>query len=244
MIGPTNSILATSASRFDLEGDDIVVFNGECNCFPHDPGLCALQKDLFSLHGPHFYLNSGSFVGRGIVLEKLLDGVMQMIDTEGGGEWPTTDQGAFMEFCFRKNRPSAKHDAGVTCKVDSGSTIMRTMKECDGRDSAEHEADLLTGPGLHFNGKSQDRDLEVGKIVPWVALGLERAANLTGYVQGCIWIHEGRATRNCLPFRSLCGQSVSDEVGGRLSWRQQVGLNFQPENFTKERSDRDLIIGK
>lgn len=231
MIGPADSIFLESASKFDLEGNDIV-FNGECNCFPREPELCATQQKIFSPHGPHVYLNSGSFVGRGIVLEKLLDGVMKMIDAEGGGEWPTTDQGAFMEFCFRKKRPNAKYDAGVTCQVDSGSAIMRTMKKCDGRSNAGQEAHVLTGPGLHFNGKSQNRDQEVGKIVPWVVLGLERAANLTRFVQGCIWIFEGRATGNCVPFGKVCGQSVSDEVGGRLSWRRQVGLNFQTDNFT------------
>jgi hypothetical protein len=110
------------------EGD--VLFNGECNCFPKDDALCQKQKELFASKGPHCFLNSGQYVGRASTVERLLRGLMRMVD-EAGGDWPSTDQGAFAEFCFGNGRHMASM-VRVRCIVDAGAKLMRTMIRCEG----------------------------------------------------------------------------------------------------------------
>ncbi len=100
MMMGTATILEIESMGWNLTNQ--VVFNGECYCYPNVTDQCKKQvagcklglnqsDSSREVEGAHCFLNSGSVLGRAGVLEKLLAGLMEMIDANGG-EWPTTDQ--------------------------------------------------------------------------------------------------------------------------------------------------------
>ena len=218
-------------------GEEDVLFNGECNCFPKDPALCQKQKQLFALKGPHHFLNSGQFLGRASTVERLLRGLMHMID-EAGGDWPSTDQGAFAEFCFGSTRHRASK-ARVRCVVDAGAVVMRTMIRCED-DKAWSEPSIpldipldlgacqlsavqgrqgcLIDPvtknqaaSLHFNGKGPNHDLEIQKLKPFVSLALERSSFEGSNLVKCSYVYMSNVFMGCVDYMRRCSGVVSRE---------------------------------
>ena len=228
-----------------LEDNDIL-FNGQCNCFPKDPVLCHEQKRSFAHKGPHYYLNSGQFIGKASAVERLLRGVMRMID-EAGGDWPSTDQGAFMQFCFGtvKGRHHASH-VGVRCIVDAGAKLMRTMIRCDAKQFwaevsspldmpsdlrdchvwAQYGNKCLTDPltknqalSLHFNGKGPSRELEIQKMKPYFLFALERSSQDQTQVKRCSYVHVDSVFLGCVDYSRRCSQLLSqafDKQGSHI----------------------------
>jgi len=216
-------------------GDTDVLFNGECNCFPKDASLCQEQKRLFADQGPHYFLNSGQFVGKVSTVKRLLRGLMRMVD-EIGGDWPSTDQGAFMQFCFG-SRGSQHHASrvGVRCIVDAGAQLMRTMIQCDGRQSWSEMSSPLDIPvdldnckisarngqrcltdsrtkyqatSLHFNGKGSNQELEIQKLKPFLNFALERSILEHTNATRCSYVYISNVFVGCLNYSRRCDDVI------------------------------------
>jgi len=216
-----------------IQKDDIL-FNGECNCFPRLESLCHEQDRLFGADGPHRYLNSGQFIGRVSTMVRLLRGVMRMID-EAGGDWPTTDQGAFAEFCFGDGRHRASR-VGVRCVLDSSAKVMRTMIRCDGTQPFSEISRPLDIPSdfsecknlkgqvclkdpetshqatsLHFNGKGPVHHLEISKAKPFISFALERSSWLHAGSSGCSNVQISGLYMGCIDYSRRCSNILENE---------------------------------
>ena len=222
------------AVLMDSMREDDVLFNGECNCFPKLDHLCQEQDRLFGAEGPHRYLNSGQFIGRASTIERLLRGVMRMID-EAGGDWPTTDQGAFAEFCFGNGRHRASR-VGVRCVLDSSAKVMRTMIRCDGTQPfsaisrpldipadfgeciGQTDQRCLKDPetshqatSLHFNGKGPMHHLEISKAKSFITYALERSSQLHANLSGCSYVQVGHLYLGCIEYSQRCSKILENE---------------------------------
>eukprot|EP00960_Hanusia_phi_P022176 656999-Hanusia_phi.AAC.3 len=243
-----------AVQSFDLNSNQIL-FNGECNCFPRIQELCDSQARLFGAKGPHMFLNSGQFIARANTLKLFLKGLMKMID-ENGGDWPTTDQGAFMEFCFGDGKYSAER-LGLQCKIDSAAEVMRTMINCEGqvkvrslhipgdlsecRGSKKGRHMCLTDvytqgqpTSFHFNVKSLNGRIEFNRIKPLIEFALNVSDKEE--VKGCIYYSRPARPHNDLvitasSFSQLCPGFFDELLDGEIDVRyDHVNFNDGSNN--------------